>query len=516
MDLCSSIIAKRLQGNFIYTIYGKIDDQFHLKRPILATEKTEPENHYIYVHTGEKKMSARMFPHSRVHLQAMLLTTSILTEEEKELYDCSLVFWPDTDMQEVFNEIQKLYDEYENWIIRLNTLSRNGAALTELLDCSREILVNPLLVHGADFKFIASSSFLDENDKYAYLLTEGSKEEILSTFMEDESYRNTFKVQEAAVFPSYATGTRTIYKNIFDDQKLLVRLLAAEVIRPFQSSDLYLVEILSKYIQFSLGQVRTSENEKICTLDMVLGKLLEHQLVDDYVFNRTMTAYGWIPEHSYFCIKFLVDKLDVQNYTIKALIAELKQLIRSSCVFEFQRDIVMYVNLGRENGDTEKILASIKEFVRDNNLKAGISNVYHGFMHIFQLLYIQAERAVDIGLRYTPFKWIHHFRDIADKYIMERCTDELPANMLCAPEILEMYDYDTQNNSEYYNTLKIFLENNMQPVITAKKLFIHRTTLLYRLDKMKAIFHVDLADPGRRFFYHLSMLLMEQMGTRGN
>ena len=99
---------------------------------------------------------------------------------------------------------------------------------------------------------------------------------------------------------------------------------------------------------------------------------------------------------------------------------------------------------------------------------------------------------------------------------MERCTDELPANMLCAPEILEMYDYDTQNNSEYYNTLKIFLENNMQPVITAKKLFIHRTTLLYRLDKMKAIFHVDLADPGRRFFYHLSMLLMEQMGTRGN
>ena len=58
-------------------------------------------------------------------------------------------------------------------------------------------------------------------------------------------------------------------------------------VRPFQSSDLYLVEILAKYIQFSLGQVRTSENEKICTLDIILGKLLDHQLVDDYVFNRT-------------------------------------------------------------------------------------------------------------------------------------------------------------------------------------------------------------------------------------
>ena len=76
-----------------------------------------------------------------------------------------------------------------------------------------------------------------------------------------------------------------------------------------------------------------------------------------------------------------------------------------------------------------------------------------------------------------------------------------------------MHFYDEKNNSEYYNTLKTYLANNMQPVLTAKKLFIHRTTLLYRMEKMEALFHIDLDDPEKRIFYQLSMLLLEQMGS---
>ena len=76
-----------------------------------------------------------------------------------------------------------------------------------------------------------------------------------------------------------------------------------------------------------------------------------------------------------------------------------------------------------------------------------------------------------------------------------------------------MHLYDENNNSEYYTTLKTYLANNMQPVLTAKKLFIHRTTLLYRMEKMESLFHIDLKNPEKRIFYQLSMLLLEQMGS---
>ena len=82
MDLCSSIITGSLQGNYIFTIYGKIDDVFHLKRPVLVTERTQPDSHLVYVHTGDKAIPKAMFPHSKVHLHSLLMTTSILTDEE--------------------------------------------------------------------------------------------------------------------------------------------------------------------------------------------------------------------------------------------------------------------------------------------------------------------------------------------------------------------------------------------------------------------------------------------------
>lgn len=82
--------------------------------------------------------------------------------------------------------------------------------------------------------------------------------------------------------------------------------------------------------------------------------------------------------------------------------------------------------------------------------------------------------------------------------------------MVCSPEILKLYSYDAEHGSEYLHTLKTYLENNMQPVATAKKLFIHRTTFLYRLDKMQSMFHLKLDHPARRMDYQLSIMLLEQ------
>ena len=78
-----------------------------------------------------------------------------------------------------------------------------------------------------------------------------------------------------------------------------------------------------------------------------------------------------------------------------------------------------------------------------------------------------------------------------------------------------MYQYDLKNNTEYYLTLKTYLENNMQPVITASLLFVHRTTLMYRLNKIQQLFHIDISTAYSRLFLELSMLMLDQMLLNG-
>ncbi|WHY01998.1 helix-turn-helix domain-containing protein [Neobacillus sp. DY30] len=63
---------------------------------------------------------------------------------------------------------------------------------------------------------------------------------------------------------------------------------------------------------------------------------------------------------------------------------------------------------------------------------------------------------------------------------------------------------------ELYTTIKIFLENNLNASLTAKKLYIHRNTLQYRIDKFIDKTGVQLKDFYGAFTVFLACLLYEQ------
>lgn len=66
---------------------------------------------------------------------------------------------------------------------------------------------------------------------------------------------------------------------------------------------------------------------------------------------------------------------------------------------------------------------------------------------------------------------------------------------------------------ELYTTIKVFLENNLNASLTAKKLYIHRNTLQYRIDKFIDKTGVQLKDFYGAFTVFLACLLFEEQGT---
>jgi hypothetical protein len=64
--------------------------------------------------------------------------------------------------------------------------------------------------------------------------------------------------------------------------------------------------------------------------------------------------------------------------------------------------------------------------------------------------------------------------------------------------------------TEMYSTIKVFLENNLNASLTAKKLYIHRNTLQYRIDKFIDKTGIQLKDFYGAFTVFLACLLYEQ------
>ena len=70
-----------------------------------------------------------------------------------------------------------------------------------------------------------------------------------------------------------------------------------------------------------------------------------------------------------------------------------------------------------------------------------------------------------------------------------------------------------KNNTELYHTLKVYLEHERNSLQTARELFIHRSSLTYRLERIQKLTKIDLDNPKDRLLLQLCFLLQEKDQT---
>jgi sugar diacid utilization regulator len=162
---------------------------------------------------------------------------------------------------------------------------------------------------------------------------------------------------------------------------------------------------------------------------------------------------------------------------------------------------------------TDRFSIAMGTFLIDNNLKAGSSARFSGkdFKDI-QLYYKQAEIALDLGSRNTPMAHLYYFNAFVKHYILELSARELPASMVCAPELIKLRDYDLKHKAELLRTLSKYLQNQLSHTQTSIELAIHRSTLMYRLDRIRDISGLNIEDSENQWYLLLSLKLLEKEG----
>lgn len=73
----------------------------------------------------------------------------------------------------------------------------------------------------------------------------------------------------------------------------------------------------------------------------------------------------------------------------------------------------------------------------------------------------------------------------------------------------DLYTNDSKNYVDYRETLRTWLMNKTDVSKTAREMFIHRNTAIYRLERCKEILHSDFSDPEELFNLEIALNLME-------
>jgi len=95
---------------------------------------------------------------------------------------------------------------------------------------------------------------------------------------------------------------------------------------------------------------------------------------------------------------------------------------------------------------------------------------------------------------------------------MKHSTLELPAGLICLRSVWDMVQYDLEHGTNYLETTTAYVKNHFNAVKTANALFIHRSTFLYRLERIQTQFELNLeGNLSTRLHFLLSLYLGEKI-----
>ena len=510
MKLSTAILANKLKSKFALQNKKALSDKLHLDQVLFYNDGDEMQAHKIYIYT-QKLMPAQelIVPEEAVLfcMGKMRTRNTGKTGQVFQLIDDTISPFL------LFNEIQRLFDYYEQWDRRLYELANQEGSIQELLDESFRIFHNPIIVNSADYFVIGYSSIIDTREELSSLV------DLDSVFKSSDEYQNGKRVlnqrkkKGAYYLPEYITGARTLRVNIFENERYVYQVMMVEILSRFESYDGALLEHLTGYIKMALSKQMFLQVDMGYRLDRILSDILSNPGQDKKVVEEWFSEFGWLPSHRYFCMNLKMTSLDLENMTVRFICKHMEGMLgeSSSCAFQYENNITIFVNLTLLESSVSDVMGKIVHFLRDIFLKAGVSNEFTGFEYL-NFYYRQAAIALEIGIRRAPYKWIHYFQEIALQYLLEQSRGELPGELVCSREILELKRVDEEHHTDYYQTLKLYVKNHLNAVQTAKQLFIHRSTFLYRMEKIKEITNLNLDDFDTLLYVMMTFRMMELEG----
>ena len=205
---------------------------------------------------------------------------------------------------------------------------------------------------------------------------------------------------------------------------------------------------------------------------------------------------------------FLLVVLRSEN---KAILSHVRGRLRSFSpnVIYFQQELFLYLFLYDLHGlDARSICSELFDFLEKYELKTGFSVIFTN-IHKRALYIQQAESALKIGEIINPKKKQYYYPDYYIPSVLFEAVKKFFPENLIPPELLILQRFDKQNQTDYAESLRIYLYERNNLNRAASCLHLHRNTLKYRLDKISALLEISLDDPATAQRLQLGFQLLD-------
>ena len=165
--------------------------------------------------------------------------------------------------------------------------------------------------------------------------------------------------------------------------------------------------------------------------------------------------------------------------------------------------------------DLEKIAVNIEETLKNELRIKTIIGIGTVAEHLRELAdsYKEAQTAIEVGKVFDNEKSVMHYENLG----IGRLIYQLPTT-LCEIFLREVFKKNSLDSldQETLFTINKFFENSLNVSETSRKLFVHRNTLVYRLEKIRKLTGLDLRQFDHAIVFRVALMVRQYLASREN
>lgn len=418
-------------------------------------------------------------------------------------------------IHELYQQIMDIFMTYENWNQSMLLAIIHHKSIEEFLEIASKKLMNPVAFNDNNMSMIAKAGQFTK--PYS-----GTVWEVLEAFGHVKS--EFFTVQEHREITKMLLTTRdplvyhpTIDKThtyatsqVWVGDKQYGSLGIVDINAPFTDGQLsiikHITENIKLYIQNNEAYMRVAENEVT-----FINSLLKGIPINENIIAYHLAKQNWVIHDQFYLLSFACPvPLDSPIQSLSYL-KRIDKCFPESFITVYNNTIIMIIRDRDYSIKNQDVKQNLDKLLTSNEMKCGVSACFPDFSQL-KYYYIQSCFAIEYCNQY-PEIIIQHYEYCYKEHIIQVLRTSTDLSCFCQPRILAMWNSQEENQKELIHCLYHYLINGRNLTLTSEALYIHRNTLIYRINKLSRILELDLKNlsSDQLFYLLFSCMLVEHL-----
>ena len=269
---------------------------------------------------------------------------------------------------------------------------------------------------------------------------------------------------------------------------------------------------ISMILSVTLGNIRSLYDEKYDKSSFIKNIILDNILPSDiYVKSKELHFNADISRIVYL-VKF-TGKSDVNPFDMVQNMFPDKNKDYVISVGEHDIVLVKEIKPNYDIKEVEKIAKNISDTLSTEfyaKVSVGIGTAVDSIKDLARS-YKEAQVAIEVGKVFDTEKNIISYENLG----IGRLIYQLPTT-LCEMFLAEVFKKGSLESLDHetLSTIQCFFENNLNVSETSRKLFVHRNTLVYRLEKIRKLTGLDLREFEHAITFKVALMVKKYLSSK--